>query len=29
MWHTLTSGEPEENIEVVFKDIEEWLEDRR
>ncbi|GMH55445.1 hypothetical protein TrRE_jg2046 [Triparma retinervis] len=28
MWHTLTSGEPEENIERVFEDIREWLEER-
>jgi acylglycerol lipase len=28
MWHGLTSGEPDENIEKVFKDIVEWLDNR-
>ncbi|KAB2017236.1 hypothetical protein ES319_D08G148200v1 [Gossypium barbadense] len=25
MWHGLTSGEPDENIEIVFTDITAWL----
>ncbi|KAK6933256.1 Serine aminopeptidase, S33 [Dillenia turbinata] len=25
MWHALTSGEPEENMDLVFSDIIEWL----
>ncbi|XP_025634517.1 caffeoylshikimate esterase [Arachis hypogaea] len=25
MWHGLTSGEPDENIDIVFKDIISWL----
>ncbi|KAL0547553.1 hypothetical protein IC582_017493 [Cucumis melo] len=25
MWHGLTSGEPDENIEIVFSDIIDWL----
>ncbi|XP_019188270.1 PREDICTED: caffeoylshikimate esterase-like [Ipomoea nil] len=28
MWHGLTSGEPDENIEVVFSDIISWLDKR-
>eukprot|EP01018_Ginkgo_biloba_P027796 Gb_14439 [translate_table: standard] len=28
MWHCLTSGEPEENIELVFSDIISWLDER-
>ena len=28
MWHGLTSGEPDDNIEVVFKDIVAWLDKR-
>ena len=28
MWHGLTSGEPDENIEKVFQDIVEWLDSR-
>ncbi|KAJ6793656.1 caffeoylshikimate esterase-like [Iris pallida] len=28
MWHALTSGEPQENIDLVFHDIIGWLEDR-
>lgn len=28
MWHGLTSGEPDENIEIVFSDIISWLEKR-
>ncbi|KAJ3680840.1 hypothetical protein LUZ60_015329 [Juncus effusus] len=28
MWHALTSGEPKENIDMVFKDIIEWLDKR-
>lgn len=28
MWHGLTSGEPTENIEIVFADIVAWLDDR-
>lgn len=28
MWHALTSGEPEENIEMVFADIIDWLDQR-
>ncbi|KAK9123598.1 hypothetical protein Sjap_013200 [Stephania japonica] len=28
MWHTLTSGEPEENIVMVFADIIDWLDER-
>ena len=26
MWHGLTSGEPDENIDIVFRDIIDWLE---
>jgi caffeoylshikimate esterase len=25
MWHGLTSGEPDENVEIVFADIIDWL----
>lgn len=28
MWHGLLYGEPIENIEIVFKDITGWLEER-
>ncbi|KAL5711135.1 acylglycerol lipase [Ranunculus cassubicifolius] len=28
MWHTLTSGEPIENINLVFSDIVSWLDER-
>ncbi|XP_061347270.1 caffeoylshikimate esterase [Gastrolobium bilobum] len=28
MWHSLTSGEPDENIEIVFADIINWLDKR-
>eukprot|EP00245_Coleochaete_scutata_P018464 TRINITY_DN9604_c1_g1_i1.p1 TRINITY_DN9604_c1_g1~~TRINITY_DN9604_c1_g1_i1.p1 ORF type:complete len:408 (+),score=74.11 TRINITY_DN9604_c1_g1_i1:355-1578(+) len=28
MWHCLTSGEPDENVELVFRDIFSWLNDR-
>lgn len=28
MWHGLTSGEPDENIEIVFRDIIDWLDKR-
>ncbi|XP_077213052.1 caffeoylshikimate esterase-like [Tasmannia lanceolata] len=28
MWHALTSGEPPENIELVFSDIVSWLDQR-
>lgn len=28
MWHALTSGEPDENIEIVFGDIIAWLDKR-
>ncbi|KAK1286653.1 hypothetical protein QJS10_CPB20g00867 [Acorus calamus] len=28
MWHALTSGEPEENIDLVFSDIVSWLYNR-
>ncbi|GBG62151.1 hypothetical protein CBR_g29350 [Chara braunii] len=28
MWHALTSGEPDDNVEIVFRDIFEWLESR-
>lgn len=28
MWHGLTSGEPDDNIEVVFTDIIRWLDER-
>lgn len=28
MWHGLTSGEPDENIEIVFSDIIAWLDKR-
>ncbi|XP_072996226.1 caffeoylshikimate esterase-like [Typha latifolia] len=28
MWHALTSGEPQENIDLVFADIVEWLDKR-
>ena len=28
MWHTLTTGEPDDNIEKVFKDIVEWIDER-
>ncbi|KAF8395054.1 hypothetical protein HHK36_018993 [Tetracentron sinense] len=28
MWHALTSGEPLENINIVFADIIDWLEER-
>lgn len=26
MWHALTYGEPDDNIEIVFADIIDWLE---
>lgn len=29
MWHALTSGEPDHNIEIVFSDILSWLDKRR
>lgn len=28
MWHALTSGEPPENIDLVFSDIVAWLDER-
>ena len=28
MWHALTSGEPDENVEVVFTNIINWLDKR-
>ncbi|CAN6337872.1 unnamed protein product [Urochloa humidicola] len=28
MWHGLTAGEPDENVELVFSDIVAWLEER-
>lgn len=28
MWHGLTSGEPDENIQTVFQDIISWLDNR-
>lgn len=28
MWHGLTSGEPDENIQLIFRDIIEWLNNR-
>lgn len=28
MWHSLTSGEPDENIDKVFKDCTDWIEAR-
>ncbi|CAA0828541.1 alpha/beta-Hydrolases superfamily protein [Striga hermonthica] len=28
MWHGLTSGEPDENVEIVFSDILSWLDKR-
>lgn len=28
MWHALTSGEPQENIDLVFFDIVAWLNER-
>lgn len=28
MWHGLTSGEPEDNIKIVFSDIISWLDKR-
>lgn len=28
MWHALTSGEPQESIDLVFRDIVGWLDDR-
>eukprot|EP00249_Psilotum_nudum_P021126 c27982_g3_i1 orf=348-1421(-) len=28
MWHALTSGEPDDNIEIVFRDILSWLSQR-
>jgi len=28
MWHTLTSGEPSENIDIVFNDIISWIDKR-
>ncbi|GBG62152.1 hypothetical protein CBR_g29351 [Chara braunii] len=28
MWHALTTGEPEDNVAMVFRDIFEWLESR-
>jgi len=28
MWHALTSGEPDENVDVVFTDIIKWLDKR-
>lgn len=27
MWHGLTSGEPDDNVETVFKDIVAWLDE--
>ncbi|CAL9098147.1 unnamed protein product [Musa textilis] len=29
MWHALTSGEPPESIDLVFSDIDAWLDRRR
>lgn len=28
MWHALTSGEPDDNVELVFSDIVAWLDKR-
>jgi hypothetical protein len=28
MWHGLTAGEPDENVELVFSDIVAWLDER-
>lgn len=28
MWHGLLNGEPQENIEIVFADVNGWLEKR-
>ncbi|KAL2621134.1 hypothetical protein R1flu_001339 [Riccia fluitans] len=28
MWHGLTTGEPDQNVEIVFRDITEWLDKR-
>lgn len=28
MWHTITAGEPPENIDLVFSDIITWLDER-
>ncbi|KAG8085306.1 hypothetical protein GUJ93_ZPchr0010g7569 [Zizania palustris] len=28
MWHGLTAGEPDDNVELVFSDIVAWLNDR-
>ncbi|KAL6850054.1 hypothetical protein ACP4OV_020681 [Aristida adscensionis] len=28
MWHGLTAGEPDENVEAIFSDIVAWLDDR-
>jgi dienelactone hydrolase len=28
MWHGLTAGEPDENVELVFADIVAWLKER-
>ncbi|PKA63267.1 hypothetical protein AXF42_Ash017735 [Apostasia shenzhenica] len=28
MWHALTSGEPQENVDLVFSDIVSWLDER-
>jgi alpha-beta hydrolase superfamily lysophospholipase len=28
MWHGLTAGEPDENVELVFSDIVSWLDKR-
>ena len=28
MWHALLAGEPDENVEIIYRDIEDWLKDR-
>ncbi|KAL3681833.1 hypothetical protein R1sor_024789 [Riccia sorocarpa] len=28
MWHGLTTGEPDQNVELVFRDITDWLDER-
>uniref|UniRef100_A0A0A9GFM5 Uncharacterized protein n=1 Tax=Arundo donax TaxID=35708 RepID=A0A0A9GFM5_ARUDO len=28
MWHGLTAGEPDENVEAIFSDIVAWLNER-
>jgi alpha-beta hydrolase superfamily lysophospholipase len=28
MWHALLAGEPDENVETIYRDIEDWLKER-